>query len=231
MTSIGITERGDPSFDMSWIPWAAQGKPTILITKNPEKILDVLQTIHNRNVIVHCTITGYGATNLEPEVPPVSRSIPAYFELCDYLFPERVVLRVDPVIPTTEGVEVARNVLKLRRRRTTGRNARISFIDQYDHIKGPLHQCGIDLPWETFHAPVEIRRAAWDALEKPDVCGEPDFPCVGCVSEMDCKILGVKPFTGFNAQRKFCACLANKKELLKKKKQCPHLCMYCYFKP
>jgi hypothetical protein len=50
------------------------------------------------------------------------------------------------------------------------------------------------------------------------------------VSEIDCKVLNVNPFNFYKDQRPFCACLANKKELLKEKKQCRHNCLYCYWR-
>lgn len=33
ITKIGVTERGDPALDLSWLPWVKNGNPTVLITK------------------------------------------------------------------------------------------------------------------------------------------------------------------------------------------------------
>jgi hypothetical protein len=56
MTKIGITERGDTVINLDWIPWVKEGKPAILITKNPIRVYDALKPIKNKNVIVHATI-------------------------------------------------------------------------------------------------------------------------------------------------------------------------------
>lgn len=36
--------------------------------------------------------------------------------------------------------------------------------------------------------------------------------------------------SGSSYQRKGCLCPSNKYELLKNKKQCPHGCLYCYWR-
>jgi hypothetical protein len=54
---IGITERGDASFNLKWKKWIKQGNPAILITKQPEILVNQLVEIDNPNIIIHCTIT------------------------------------------------------------------------------------------------------------------------------------------------------------------------------
>ena len=137
-----------------------------------------------------------------------------------------VVLRVDPVIPYEKGVLVAKGVIG--ERDAAGR-ARISFLDLYPHVKKNFLDEGFTLPWDTFHAPLELRQKAWEELGRPEICGEPGFLCTGCVSAQDCKVFNVKPSDGSGGQRKFCACLANKKELLTSRSPCPHNCIYCYW--
>jgi hypothetical protein len=60
MKLIGITERGDAALDMGWKSWVSSGRPAILITKNPRLLMDKLLDVESRNIIVHCTITGWG---------------------------------------------------------------------------------------------------------------------------------------------------------------------------
>ena len=58
------------------------------------------------------------------------------------------------------------------------------------------------------------------------------MPCTGCVSEKDLEILGVEkiPNLSMGGPRPGCKCLAIKRELLTNKKQCPHGCLYCYWR-
>lgn len=231
MNEIGITERGDAALDLGWLPWVREGKPAILITKDPGTLLKELMQQGKEylpgkfNVIVHATITGLGGSVFEPNVPDKFAALTAYKQLvCAYGI-DRVVLRIDPIIPTGKGILLAKSVLNLKE--PNGR-VRISFIDQYPHSKARLKAAGISLPWDTFHAPLKARKEAYEELGRPEICGEPDFACTGCISEQDCKTLGVVP-EGVGHQRKFCACLMNKKELLNSKQPCSHKCVYCYW--
>jgi len=237
---IGITERGDAALDLDWVPWVERGKPAILITKDPQRLHRLLQDLFNgividkprheivEGIIVHATITGYGGTVLEPHVPKPSDALEGYEELCKLLGFDRVVLRVDPVIPTDEGIKIAKAILE--RQKFIHSRARISFIDNYTHVKERLKAAGTGLPWESFHAPLELRKRAWEELGKPETCGEPGFECCGCVSEVDCGLFGIDPLLASKGQRKFCSYLANKTELLSNRKPCPHGCLYCYWK-
>ena len=228
---IGITERGDAALDLNWMPWVREGKPAILITKDPEKLLDVFLKdqfeSHNFNIIIHTTITGFAGSILEPHIPKGPEVFEAYRNLIKFFSAERVVLRVDPVIPTEHGISLAKSVIS---KRDPSTRVRISFIDQYPHVHKRFKKAGIAFPWDSFHAPLDLRQKAWEELGRPEICGEPGFICTGCVSELDCRILKVKPMDSNKEQRPFCACLGNKKELLKEKKQCPHNCLYCYWR-
>jgi DNA repair photolyase len=227
MNEIGITERGDATLDNGWFEWVRDKKPAILITKDPFKLNEILASfISHSNIVVHATITGFGGTVLEPYVPEYKKSLEGYNSLIKILGEERVVLRVDPVIPTEKGLETAKNVMK----ELNYTRARISFIDYYDHVKRRFAAEDISLPWDTFHAPLDLRKKAWKELGEPEVCGEPGFECCGCVSGMDCQILGVQPIQKEKGQRFQCACLANKRELLTSRKQCSHQCLYCYWR-
>jgi DNA repair photolyase len=227
---IGITERGDAALDTSWLPWVINKKPAILISKNVWLLNEILQQTFEEvpNIIAHTTITGFGGTILEPNVLNYEKSLEGYKSLVDFLGSDRVVLRVDPVIPTEKGIDTARKVIEAAKEIAETR-VRISFIDNYDHVKKRFKELDICLPWDTFHAPLSDRIHAWEQLGKPEVCGEPDFECTGCVSEIDCKVLDVQSIDISKGQRKNCACCANKYELLKIRSVCKHACIYCYW--
>jgi hypothetical protein len=222
---IGITERGDPSIDLSWMPWVQGGRPAVLITKNPSSICDLLQTLSNRNVIVHATITGHGGTTIEPGVVGSENAFSGYLDLVKFLGSERVVLRVDPIIPTAAGIWVASKIVEQAVTRV-----RISFLDNYDHVKERFIRNDLEpLPY-SFHAPLAWRYKAWDELGRPEVCSEPDLPSSGCISEKDCDILGVVSACNTRTQRRLCRCVGNKYELLSSRHPCTHGCLYCYWK-
>lgn len=225
MKSIGITERGDPAIHFSgWVEWVGSGKPTILITKNPRVVLATLKScLFPINVIVHCTITGHGGSVYEPGVPKPEDALTAYRKLIEFLGPDRVVLRIDPIFPNQW--EIAKEIFDCR----MGTRVRVSFLDNYDHVKKRFLEVGLrPLPYE-FHAPLEERLRILDEFPGAEVCAEPGIPCVGCVSEKDCQILGVEPEKNLHRQRIHCRCVGNKLELMNNPERCPHGCLYCYW--
>ena len=63
------------------------------------------------------------------------------------------------------------------------------------------------------------------------VCGEPGMECTGCISQADLNALGLVDDTiTIGRQRKACACLSIKTELLDRRSPCKHDCLYCYWK-
>lgn len=233
---IGITERGDAARDAAWYPWVRDGNPTILITKNPALLHDMLALVlgepdNKANVIVHCTITGMGGTKEEPNVPDTDTAIYGYKMLTLLLSTDRVVLRVDPIVPNEKGIKRALDVIAERR---AGTRLRVSFMDAYPHVRARYDKEGLDpFDWKGTHAPLERRIKLLKSLpEDTEVCGEEGIPCIGCVSTKDCAVLGIDYVNpeGRRGQRPSCMCLAEKHELLSSRKQCPHGCMYCYWR-
>jgi len=229
---IGITERGDASFNLKWKKWVKQGNPAILITKQPEILVNELVEIDNPNIIIHCTITGNGSTIMEPDVPPYKDSLDAYFYMVSKYGFDRVVLRIDPIIPIEPYLSNSYNVYNEAKQELSDdmTRVRISFLDNYSHVKERLTDKGIKPFDYNFHAPLKQRLEIWEKLGKPELCGEPNMETSGCISEIDCKILGVEPIQRDYKQRKECMCLGNKHELLNDKKVCPSNCIYCYWK-
>lgn len=234
MTGIGITERGDAGLHTEWFDWVRKDRPAILLSKNPCKLYDNLKQFSKPNVIAHATITGYGGTILEPNVISVEEAMQGVSSLKTLLGQERVVIRIDPVIPTELGIETAVKVVHLAQEIGIFR-IRVSFIDYYEHVKQRFKEEEVDLPWQTFHAPLELRQKALETIQKEakvevEICGEPDFKCLGCVSAKDCEILGQEFKHSFAHQRPKCACIALKTELLNHRDRCMHKCLYCFWK-
>lgn len=239
---VGITEAGDAGLDGGWMPWVEEGRPAVLISKNPMGVLKKINRlkIEHPNVIVHCTITGFAGTALEPRTPTVERSIKAYTELIDSLGGARVVLRLDPVIPTSKGIDRALWVSQLAYDAVgpKGYRHRLSFLDNYRHNRAEFERLGmLDELDRTYrghmHAPLKIREAAHEALGQPPTCAEPGFERwnVPCISEEDLDIFGVpEEFRRRQTkQRGDCGCL-NKRELLTSREPCALDCIYCYWK-
>jgi hypothetical protein len=232
---IGVTEQGDAGLDLSW---AQRLCPiNIIISKEltPSLALRLLQ--YQEYVIFHATCTGWGGSSMEPNVPP---PVQMYHDVKALLMKEfpasHMVLRIDPIIPTEEGIERAESILKLFGD-TEIRRVRFSFLDMYPHIRERFRAAGVDLPYQTFTAPEKMRVDALKMLHRYETryelesCAEDTPYQVGCVSQKDFGILGI-PFEqkpgGF--QRPGCLCCSGKTELLHSKKQCSHGCLYCYWK-
>ena len=238
---IGITERGDASVHFNeWVPKLSSVDGAILITKDPQTLLDRINDFDHGKCIIHCTITGWGGTIFEPGVPDVGSSFAAYLNLAHLLGPEKVVLRIDPIILTGNGIAVngAINLVKFSVSRV-----RVSFMDMYKHVATRLERhpyiCNdlFSIYDGNFHIPLEKRKEILGELEKVskydiEVCGEPGMKCTGCISFRDLKALGLKdPGTNSTSrQRNSCACLNYKTELLTHRSPCKHNCIYCYWR-
>ncbi len=158
MIKIGITERGDASFDYSWINKLVN--PTtgsyldeknvingaILITKNITddfitKVIELHENSHE--LVVHATCTGFGGTDLEPNVPYYKTQLTQLYRLIYNGFPiEKCVLRIDPIIPTTKGLVKVDEVLDFTETLFASEfeklRIRISILDEYTHVKQRL---------------------------------------------------------------------------------------------
>ena len=105
MVRIGVTERGDAGLDFAWMNKSHSVDGMILITKHLSYAF--IDRIVKTNAIVHATITGNGGTIYEPNVPPLSISKQYFSKLVERIGPDRVVLRIDPIIPTDSGIAKA----------------------------------------------------------------------------------------------------------------------------
>ena len=238
---IGITESSEVSFNLDVFDRLYNGN--IIITKRlTNNLIDKLVE-HKDKIILHFTVTGFGGSVLEPFVPPLEISRKKFGQLLDRGFPiDHCVLRIDPCIPTEKGLETMCKVVESFS--DTGiKRVRFSVLDMYDHVKKRFNESGIELPYETFHAPLEDRKKMYDVLcelgEKygfaVEVCAEPGIESISCLSQKDIDILGLTDkikLVGNKGQRSNCSCPGNKVELIKDgfKKKCGNACKYCYIK-
>ena len=241
---IGITERGDASVDYGWVSKMDSVDGAVLITKNiTPKFIDTVLPFKDK-VIVHATTTGFGGTVLEPNVPDFKTEIQNMKALMDRGFPaNHIVLRIDPIIPTKKGLAAASEVFMQAVKQGLWR-VRISVIDMYPHVRDRFTQAGLPLPFKGFQASDEQMLAVNTMVQRwKAACPNAEICCCaesrlkepiqqGCISPIDLTILGLhneeSSATGF--QRKGCLCLSCKTELLTERHQCPHGCLYCYWK-
>lgn len=236
MTKIGVTERGDAGLDFSWMRTYKNYDAVILMTKHLSHLF--IEQAAKINSIVHATITGHGGTIYEPNVPNLLISKMYFDLLVKTLGPERVVLRIDPIIPNESGIAKAIFVYdQLHVNFPKKTRVRISFLDQYPHVKERFIKAGLKPLDYYFHAPIELRKKIAAYFPDAEICGEPGLSCVGCVSAKDLEILKIKtdsvePYdrVAKGLQREECKCLAYKTEMLKNRSRCRHECVYCYWK-
>lgn len=250
---IGTTEAGDAGLDLSWVDKLDTVDGAIVITKNITTGFCNAAIDHKDKLIVHATVTGYGQSILEPNVPHPALELGSIMKLVNRGLPKnKVVIRVDPIIPTEKGIDTAYRVIKAFMDEGFSR-FRVSLIDMYPHARSRFKEAGLPLPYgDNGFAPSKVQLAKvddmlrqaknfWEGLHngkalRIESCAEPglteSIPC-GCISDYDLNLLGLSEDTeanGVGYQRKGCVCYAGKHELLKHKTRCPHGCLYCYWK-
>lgn len=246
---IGVTEAGDAGLDLSWVDKLSLVDGAILITKHvtPAFMEAVLE--NPDKIIVHATCTGYGGSVLEPNVPTVDEEFEAVMELVERGFPkEKIVIRVDPIIPTKKGIETARDTISLFMSNGFTR-FRVSLIDMYPHVRRRFADSSLPSPYaessfylskeQISEVDVMLRSLwanfGWMGTLSIESCAEPGLEetvhC-GCVSGTDLELLGLSTLDAdcLGYQRKNCMCYSGKIELLTHKEVCPHGCLYCYWK-
>lgn len=238
---IGVTESNEIAYNLDAFDRLYKGN--IIITKRlTDKLIEKLIE-HKDKIILHLTCTSMGSTRIEPFVPTLEETYNKFVKLIEGGFPiSHVVLRVDPIVPTKKGIETAMSVL--RRFKGLGIDrVRISFLDNYKHVRERFKEIGVELYNGEFHAPLEERLKCLTAIkycaeecgyETVEVCGEPGIDSIPCLSQKDIDILGLTDeivLEGSAKQRKSCGCPANKTSLFKgKPERCLHKCLYCYWK-
>ena len=251
---ICVTERGDAALDLSWQDKIDSVNGAVLITKRLSKqFCEAVLALKDR-VIIHATVTGYGQTIVEPNCPTVDQTLTAAKFLLSQCFPlERIVIRIDPIIPTEKGIARAKDVF-IKFIDAGFERFRVSIIDMYPHVRDRFIQARLPLPYGNDFAPTKEQIAAVDAMlaevktyyrqnriSVDDLCelhiqscAEPGLTQAepsGCISEYDLRILGYETspedFQGY--QRTHCKCFSGKTELLTQKHPCAHNCLYCFW--
>ena len=106
----------------------------------------------------------------------------------------------------------------------------------YEHVKRRFINAGLKLPYQKYPSKEQILNCfslfdSFKDIYSFESCAEECSYQVGCISELDVKILNKNiKLIGNKNQRKNCLCPANKLELLNQKKRCSHNCLYCYWK-
>lgn len=256
MQQIGITEFSDPQYNNSWERWTLNKRePTILISKNMPEILKKYPGIENQNnIIFHWTCTGYGSSQIEPNVPNPQIIINSLKNISDSQ-KKRIVIRIDPIIPTEDCIKQSLQIFNITKNLGFERH-RISILDLYPKVIKRLENKGMFVllkelkdiyNWDMahsggehkdymIHAPFQLRKNIIDQFDGSEVYGEPydklEIPkwnIKSCISKDDLNLLGIKSETRYpiNDQREFCGCLGIKKQLLRGG-SCQNNCVYCY---
>ena len=114
MFKIATTETYDPSLCVKeWIDQVKNYDFVLYITKHITSEVAKLFTEEDSSLyygkipsIIHATCTGWGGDVLEYNVPNLEQTREDLFSLISRGYPkERIVLRVDPIIPTQRGID------------------------------------------------------------------------------------------------------------------------------
>lgn len=250
---IGITEAGDAGVDLSWKKRLDSVDGAILVTKDCNERFRTAVLDAPNKLIIHATTTGMGDTMFEPNVPSYVVQIENVRQLIRLGFPiERIVARVDPIIPCPCHIKLAYQVI-WNYLRIGVRRFRVSVIDMYPHVRKRFENRCLVTPYgENFSASDEQFAAVDEMLKKAkhlsfapsgvrydhpavfECCAEPKLKVPlhsGCISNFDLDLLGLDDDSdtrGF--QRRDCMCYPGKVELLSGRHPCEHRCLYCYWK-
>lgn len=236
---IGFTERGDGGLDLSWVQKCEDGKVdgVVVVTKQltpqcQEEILRLSQL--GFPVLLHYSITGWGGTQIEPNVSTYTDSLNTLNSFIQDGFPaERAVLRIDPIFPTPKGLARVEQVLQdaFSLNLLPAMRCRISILDEYQHVKERFRQQGfapiygeknfsaspdqfdaVTHLFSTYPIDNKYETCAEPMLKAPDV-----FVHQGCLSERDLQIMGFDVSKNYfiNPQNRHgCLCLGCKTELV-----------------
>jgi hypothetical protein len=238
---IWMTEMTDPIFHWEKIEkLAIIGEPIIVYSKAKVPIQFFCDNPH---IGLNITITGWGSTWLEPLVPKVNLMIDHLNELTTKIDLNRIKLRIDPGIPTIEGINRAISVIKNVNPLPKVITSIIQFYNGHSSIFNKLN---IDRRFYTIKSgraifPEKTIANRWlecllqarpDAIKLISFCGMPydisKAEHYGCVDEDLLKAIGVNKFLKIapGIQRPGCKCVIRKKQACSG--FCDHGCKYCY---
>ena len=217
-----------------------RGFPIVLYTKAPAPL--ELLTLPHKNFALSYTITGWGGTWLEPNVPAPKTMINS-FNGGAQMLGNRLSLRVDPVVPTSEGFARAAEVLKAIQHPTRVTTSILQLYQGHEvmakklNIDGSIYNItagrarfvhkDIANSWIA----VAHKAASW-TLGRIQMCGMPyeieGAVHTGCIDEAVLESIGITDFERIPAgrQRPGCKCVIAKRQLMMG--ACQHHCAYCY---
>lgn len=251
--SIGVTERGDAGiFIEEWQRTIKKVDGAILITKDVnDNFIDAVLSAE-KPIIVHATTTGWGGTYMEPNVPDYVYQLCQVKKLNDKGFPlNRIVVRIDPIIPLDDGIQRSITVLKkaiemgiVCPKSSSSARVRTSIVDNYPHVRSRFYESGQPVLFGgSMYPNSSVYYKVIDAFAQfknegiiIETCAEtirdPMFKAVGCISPTDLLLMGFdeNSCNTKSQQRSMCKCLGIKTELLSHRGRCSHGCLYCYWK-
>lgn len=238
---VWITEMTDPIFHWKKIEnLAAINEPLIVYSKAKVPI-DFF--CDNPQIGLNLTISGWGNTWLEPNVPDANEMIDHLNEVISKINVDRVRLRIDPGVPTKEGIKRASKVLtevvKLPKTIT-------SVIQFYSGHKAIFEKLKIDMSYYKIKSgraifPEKVIAERWfecllearpDSKSLLSFCGMPyeieNSNHTGCVDRDLLNAMGFSEFAEIQPgrQRPGCKCVIKKKQACNG--YCDHGCKYCY---
>lgn len=143
MGYIGFTERGDAGIDLRWkdkLENTNNIDGAVLITKRiTDKFIKTVLDL-SKPVVVHANCTGWGGTAIEPGAAPYSEQLQMLNKLIELGFDvNRCVIRIDPIIPTSEGLSrlgaVLNAIPNYKYFDLDKMRIRFSVLDMYPHVK------------------------------------------------------------------------------------------------
>lgn len=213
-------------------------QPVVVYTKGVLN-LDQVELISKHRGSLSVTITGWGGTWLESRVPPSYNTIPFLYWAKEILG-NKLRLRIDPVVPTTEGFRKAFRVAEL----VPPLRCTTSIIQKYKGHDLILSKLGLSSEaftiksgnaWFVPKRTAEhwfglLQQANPELASRTQFCGMPyqvGALHTGCIDDDLLRDLGVTKFTRVvpGVQRPGCRCVIRKRQI---RGTCSHGCAYCY---
>ena len=208
-------------------------------TKNPAPMLDMLPEIDRLGYAYYFqfTLTPYDG-HIERNVPPKQQGIETFHRLAEYVGPQRVVWRYDPVL-LCPGIDIAYHLHHFAQMAHAlagyTQQCIFSFVDYYAKLRAPFAAAGIR-PFSAEDISKLVQGFAAIAEEnymELAACCE-TWEDTGCtVARASCidakrieKIIGCSIRAKPGAQRPGCGCVESVD--IGSYDSCTHGCMYCY---
>lgn len=226
----------------------------MVVTKFPEALLaEPLRSALARydQVVAQVTITGLGRTRLEPRAPDPADALAFLPRLVDFVKrPERVVVRIDPIVHWREGKGSGADLLTKsnlpafseiagRARREGVRLVKTSLVSPYPKAVGRFAQAGLELiplaGAARRRVVLELERLAAEAGVSLEFCCESIRPPKACIdaellTRLHPKGLPARPERAAG-QREHCGCSHSIDLAWYASHPCPTGCLYCYANP